>query len=237
MKFSGKGGSRAFTLAELLVAVAVVGLLAVLLAGNVKNLAVRAQQAKCQSNLRQLGAALLTYAGEHDGRLPPTRHTDGEEQAWVHQLKSYLGDVDAVRICPADPKGAQRLRSGGTSYVLNSIVFVPRTDPFGRPVGEPFNNLLRLDRPARTIFAFIVSDNRGAGASNDHTHSEQWTSWSAFLSDVEPDRFRTGSRSASRTEGSANYLYADGHVAALEAAAMRSIFSGGVNPAEPGRAP
>lgn len=226
--------SGAFTLPELLVAVAIVGLLAIFLAGSVKPLVVRAQQAKCQSNMRQLGAALLTYAGEHDGWLPPTRHTT--EQSWVFQLGPYLGDVDAVRICPADPRGAQRLRSGGTSYVLNSIVFVPRTDPFGRPSGESFNNLFRLDRPAGTILAFIVSDNRGTGASNDHTHSEQWTSWAAFLSDVEPDRFRPGERSASRTEGSANYLHADGHIETFKAAEMKAAFDAGRNPAEPGRA-
>jgi len=211
---------------------AIVAILGALLATAIANGTMVAQRTSCASNMRQIGIALLGYANDNTGNLPETTHTEGLQTAWIEVLKPYLNDVDRVRISPADPKGDQRLKTGGTSYILNSMVFVPRLDPFGRPMGVLANNIYRIPILSKTITTFLISDDRGVGVTNDHTHSEGWTGgWGKILYDIEPDRHRIGSRAADRLKGSSNYLYADGHVENLAAKQLKALSDAGLNPA------
>lgn len=237
---SYRGGSirrGGFTLIEMLVVVTIILLLMGLTAGGVSRALLSARRTQCMSNMRQIGLGILTYATEHRGRLPPTRHSASADEAWITVLAPYLGDMDQIRISPADPNGAERLRRGGTSYIVNDIVFDPLTDPFGNLMPGAIRGLTDLTDPTRTLLAFVVSDNRGTGATNDHTHARQWTNWVRFLSDVEADRFRRGNRSSDRTRGDSNYLYADGGVQNLRAPVMKEWIEAGNNPGEPGKAP
>ncbi len=239
---SYRGGSirrGGFTLIEMLVVVTIILLLMGLTAGGVSRALLSARRTQCMSNMRQIGLGILTYATEHRGRLPPTRHATGqnEEESWIFLLASYLGNMDQIRISPADPNGAERLRRGGTSYIVNDILFDTQTDDFGNVLGSNINGLFDIPNPTRTMMAFIVSDNTGTGATNDHTHTNEWTNWVRFLSDVEADRFRRGNRSSDRTRGDSNYLYADGGVQNLRASVMKEWIEAGNNPGEPGKAP
>jgi prepilin-type N-terminal cleavage/methylation domain-containing protein/prepilin-type processing-associated H-X9-DG protein len=220
---------RAFTLVELLVVVAIIAVLAAITVPAVGAFQSKSWQTKSASNMRQIGVALLLYAGEHDGDLPPTSHTTGTKfrRAWIYQLKSYLGHFDEVRLCPADPHKAARRQAEGTSYILNSWVFVPKYGPFG-DLEESYNNLKRLPHPGRTVFAFNVSDAVPPGITNDHTHSDLWPqNWQRVCAEIQPDRFRAGRAAADHSEGQSNLLFADGHVEAIEAREMkRRILSG-----------
>lgn len=216
-------GSRGFTLVELIVAVAIVAVLALVSVTMVRSVRGHTDQVTCANNLRQLGIALESYATDH-GRYPETTHTAEEGRAWVALLEDYLGEYDKVRICPADPKKEERLEAEGTSYILNSFVFVAKTDPFGRPVGRQLNRPQNLPDPVRTILAFCCSDHVGVAPGNDHTHSDKWTAWSAVTRDIAPDRHR-GDRS--------NYLFADGRVEVWREDDVRERIEGGDNFAKP----
>jgi prepilin-type N-terminal cleavage/methylation domain-containing protein len=61
---------RAFTLVELLVVIAVVGILAALLLPALASARDKSRKTACVSNLRQIGIALLNYATDNDGRIP-----------------------------------------------------------------------------------------------------------------------------------------------------------------------
>jgi prepilin-type N-terminal cleavage/methylation domain-containing protein/prepilin-type processing-associated H-X9-DG protein len=71
-----RSSRRAFTLLELLVVVAVIGLLVALLLPAVHRAREKARDAQCRSNLRQICAATLAYAADHDGRFPQAYHTE-----------------------------------------------------------------------------------------------------------------------------------------------------------------
>ena len=66
----GEGWRCGFTLVEVLVVIAIVGILAALLFPAVKGATERAQAAKCVNNLRQIAAASQLYAGDHNGAFP-----------------------------------------------------------------------------------------------------------------------------------------------------------------------
>ena len=219
---------QGFTLLELLTVVAIIAVLCSILIPALHGVRFSAQQASCASNMRQIGSALLLYAAANDNKLPETSHTAAFGQSWIYTLSEYLGDCDEVRICPADPKGDGRFDAGGTSYILNSFLFVPQIGPFGQPMGEPTNNLLLIENPTETPMAFIIADSQGIGDANDHTHSSRWSSWSAVVRDISPGRFG-GGNSPMRALGSSNYLFADGHVEQLDAAIMKARIDSGDN--------
>ena len=66
-----------FTLIEMLVVVAIIGILAALLMPSLQKALARAQALRCVGNFRQLGIALHQYADDHQGRLP---HSAGERK-------------------------------------------------------------------------------------------------------------------------------------------------------------
>jgi prepilin-type N-terminal cleavage/methylation domain-containing protein len=67
MKYNGTTG---FTLIELLVVIAVVAILASLILATVGAVRTQGDRAAAVSNMRQIGSAVIEYAGDNDGRLP-----------------------------------------------------------------------------------------------------------------------------------------------------------------------
>jgi prepilin-type N-terminal cleavage/methylation domain-containing protein/prepilin-type processing-associated H-X9-DG protein len=224
--FESNSRCRAFTLIELLVVIAIIGILAGLIGAVAGHARMAANRAKCLSNQRQIGLALFSYANEHNGEFPPTTHTTGsrnKERSWIFELAPFLENVNEVRICPADPSARQkRIRDmNATSYLLNDLVFD----------SADFNRLFKIPRPSKTLLLAICSESRAPSITRDHIHGSEWRSYNAALSDIEADRHRIGSRAPNRLKGSANYLFADGHVENISAANFKRLFDQGINPA------
>lgn len=221
----------AFTLVELLVVIVVVATLATLAAMGARSALLASREAKCMSNLRNIGAALHLYATDHGGSFPETSHTAMLDHAWIMTLESYLGDYDETRVCPADPRRDERLAAGGTSYLLNSLVFVPQVGPWGDLVGPALNRPAAIPEPSRTILIFTCADRVGIGPGNDHTHSNLWTNWRAVCADIAPGRFG-GDGDPYAAKGRANYLFADNRVESIPAAEIKRKTDSGLNIAQ-----
>lgn len=119
--------SVAFTLVELLVVIAVIGILSSLLLSSLGRAKEAGRSTACLSNLRQCGIALQLYTQEFGNRLPSMRdqlfgtnppssdHLFGADVV----LSNYLGNVAVLR-CPSDKDGVyEKTRS---SYSWNSLL-------------------------------------------------------------------------------------------------------------------
>lgn len=89
---------RAFTLAEFLVVIAIVAVLAAFLwpvfpRGNREN----APRSSCASNLKQIGLGYLQYAQDYNEKFPITT----TEQGWFGALQPYLKS-EAIFRCPSE---------------------------------------------------------------------------------------------------------------------------------------
>jgi prepilin-type N-terminal cleavage/methylation domain-containing protein len=115
----------AFTLIELIVTLAVIGILAGFLMPVLGVAKRKAESARCVSNLRQAGIAVRLFADDNEGRLPRARalggfgaNTGGEFPAIEEVLAPYLGGSREVFRCPADKEG--KVEEDRESYEWNS---------------------------------------------------------------------------------------------------------------------
>ena len=85
----------------------------------------RGRQTFCINSVRQQTLAVLRYADDHSGVLPPTAYNDvsGNEVDWPVLLDPYLNYVAKIHLCPTDRESLVN------SYGLNELAFVDLTDP------------------------------------------------------------------------------------------------------------
>ena len=91
---------KGFTLIELLVVVAIISILAAILLPALERAKANAQRGACISNLRQLGTAILMYAHDNNGLMPPNNEWwDGHGSAF-NQTTPGTG-LQLIRPCLA----------------------------------------------------------------------------------------------------------------------------------------
>ena len=81
---------RAFTLVELLVVIALIGILVAMLLPAVQAARESARRAQCVNNLKQIGLGVHNYATTHGGIPPTSTGSVGSRRGWVHLILADL---------------------------------------------------------------------------------------------------------------------------------------------------
>ncbi len=114
---------RGFTLIEMLVVLAIIAVLAAILFPVMSKARMKARQATCISNLKQLLTAVNLYTQDYDRTLVPARAgkaPDSLGYSWCMILQPYMKN-EKILICPLDPQGqlASRTTDLPHSYGIN----------------------------------------------------------------------------------------------------------------------
>jgi prepilin-type N-terminal cleavage/methylation domain-containing protein/prepilin-type processing-associated H-X9-DG protein len=133
----GRGKGKGFTLIELLVVIAIIAILAAILFPVFSRARAKARQAACQSNMKQLGLAMIMYAGDYDETLSPYCISGNFDQqandvTWDVAILPYMKNKEILYCADS------RFHSDG------SLPQQGRKRSYAEPryLGDPYNTLI-----------------------------------------------------------------------------------------------
>jgi len=184
-----------FTLLELLVVVAIIGVLLAILLPALAKAKGTAYQIACSSQLKQMGYAVQNYAIDYNDYLLP-EYSHGSW--WQSRMIGYFNNNAAIFICPSGRNQVNKeYLATGNNYLYNI-----RTGnaTYASTVGYEFKKFAQIKRPSLKI---MLIDGRDCGTSSNYNHFDLgWPTLDLVL------------RHCDMRHGNAlNLLWLDGHVA------------------------
>jgi prepilin-type N-terminal cleavage/methylation domain-containing protein/prepilin-type processing-associated H-X9-DG protein len=165
-----------FTLVEMLVVIAIIGVLTGIAFPTISMVRASARNTQCTANLRQLDAPIRAYAQAHGDRIPianmlPAVGLNGPENGLPQLLKGYLDPTSEVWLCPADFDADSLATGTSYTYVPGLLRYTPevqvqvvKTLFFQKNMSEKSLARARTDLEGQLLEAFYSGvDNRPGG--------------------------------------------------------------------------
>jgi prepilin-type processing-associated H-X9-DG protein len=211
----------AFTLIELLVIIANMAILAAILFPVFAQARDKSRQATCQSNLKQLGMAIMMYVQDYDESYPLYAMFPDQVSHWYDLINQYIkarNFTSSIYFCPSVTKksiGGNEAAGYGVNF-LHVIQYPSQFSATWGPSPCPSRNfgparMASLSRPANT---FMITD------TEQDCGPHQGSGWAAIYCPIELPQGPSWAADAcvdktwglaKRHAGGGNYLMADGH--------------------------
>ena len=226
---------KGFTLIELLVVIAIIAILAAILFPVFQKVRENARRASCESNLHQLGLALVQYNQDADEKFPSGGNTAG--LGWGAEVYPYVKSTGVFK-CPDDPTATATNLEGFSetdvpvSYGMNANLGPATLAQVNAPAStvllfETQGAQADITNPAHDIGAVNGSYSSPSGNGGDSATLVGYLDWSNNAKYVCGASSTLGMGSPSRLNnagihgpylatpvhtGGANFAFADGHV-------------------------
>ncbi len=174
--------SLGFSLIELLVVMAIVGILVALIMPAIQSAREQSRRTSCLNNHRQVALAILNYAGNRSGKLPAMWRTDDPSPwknfSWRATILPYLEhqatyDQLVLTESPLDPVNQPLLKSMVATYQCPSVPASPRLLPVLGREGESIYEVVAaahdmvavydVEAQEQTIYAYRGAWHGGRG--------------------------------------------------------------------------
>ncbi len=174
---------KAFTLIELLAVVGVIGVLACLAIPTIGSGMKKARQSAGISNLRQIGVAMLTYAGENDNRMPHCWDSS-TGKTYAHLIGEYLPQDlrSSERNVFCSPAAEKQIVSG-THTIAVTYSAHPRVCNETNASGDFRVPMQMVAHPSRLI---ILADGSQLPWNNNQSTASFWNPGEIFAQDPDP---------------------------------------------------
>jgi prepilin-type N-terminal cleavage/methylation domain-containing protein/prepilin-type processing-associated H-X9-DG protein len=163
-----KSQKRGFTLIELLVVIAIIAILAAILFPVFQKVRENARRASCESNLHQLGLALIQYNQDADEKFPSGYYNSasnlvGYGAGWAGEVYTYVKSTGVYK-CPDDSTAFNQ--GYPVSYAFNQNLYGGGSTGTLSAVSSPASTVLLCEVQNDTAHIDYTTNDEGGGVGN-----------------------------------------------------------------------